>query len=148
MPPGPSSSNVLSRTRRNVNPVRYCTCTSSTHGCQVPDRYKQSGTDSNIDDAPKPLLENIFQVRKTSQAALLVLLEQGLVETTDVVNQVEREIVQLSPDTENNFKVCPVILRLTDADSVDDYRTEAVALLSKMAPLIGKENSEKIFLDR
>jgi len=71
------------------------------------------------------------QVRKTSQAALLVLLEQGLVETTDVVNQ-----------------VCPVILRLTDADSVDDYRTEAVALLSKMAPLIGKENSEKIFLDR
>ena len=45
-------------------------------------------------------------------------------------------------------QVCPVILRLTDADSVDDYRTEAVALLSKMAPLIGKENSEEIFLDR
>ena len=45
-------------------------------------------------------------------------------------------------------QVCPVILRLTDADSVDDYRTEAVALLSKMAPLIGKENSEKIFMDR
>ena len=44
--------------------------------------------------------------------------------------------------------MCPVILRLTDADSVDDYRTEAVALLSKMAPLIGKENSEEIFLDR
>ena len=45
-------------------------------------------------------------------------------------------------------QVCPVILRLTDADSVDDYRTEAVALLSKMAPLIGKENAEEIFMDR
>jgi len=77
------------------------------------------------------LTDSNNQVRKTSQAALLVLLEQGLVETKDVVDQ-----------------VCPVILRLTDADSVDDYRTEAVALLSKMAPLIGKENSEKIFLDR
>jgi len=77
------------------------------------------------------LTDSNNQVRKTSQAALLVLLEQGLVETKDVVNQ-----------------VCPVILRLTDADSVDDYRTEAVALLSKMAPLIGKENSEKIFLER
>lgn len=77
------------------------------------------------------LTDSNNQVRKTSQAALLVLLEQGLVETKDVIDQ-----------------VCPVILRLTDADSVDDYRTEAVALLSKMAPLIGKENSERIFLDR
>merc|ERR1740128_1564162 len=77
------------------------------------------------------LTDSNNQVRKTSQAALLVLLEQGLVETKDVVEQ-----------------VCPVILRLTEADSVDDYRTEAVALLSKMAPLIGKENSEEIFLDR
>ena len=92
----------------------------------------------------------VYQVRKTSQAALLVLLELGLVETTDVVNQVEIEIDLLNffYTFEMIFKVCPVILRLTDADSVDDYRTEAVALLSKMAPLIGKENSEKIFLDR
>lgn len=71
------------------------------------------------------------QVRKTSQAALLVLLEQGLVEKPDVEEQ-----------------VCPVIIRLTEADSMDDYRTEAVALLSKMAPLIGKEMSERLFLDR
>merc|ERR1712024_234153 len=72
-----------------------------------------------------------IQVRKTSQAALLVLLEQGLVEKSDVQEQ-----------------VCPVIIRLTEADSLDDYRTEAVALLSKMAPLIGKEMSEVIFLER
>merc|ERR1712141_820700 len=51
------------------------------------------------------------QVRKTSQAALLVLLEQGLVDGEDVEDQ-----------------VCPVILRLTASDSMDDYRTEAVAV--------------------
>ena len=91
-----------------------------------------------------------LQVRKTSQAALLVLLEQGLVETKDVVDQVEFSCQKAEQESAQEYKyqVCPVILRLTDADSVDDYRTEAVALLSKMAPLIGKENSEKIFLDR
>merc|ERR1719361_1133233 len=31
---------------------------------------------------------------------------------------------------------------------MDDYRTEAVALLSKMAPLIGKEMSQRLFLHR
>ena len=70
-------------------------------------------------------------MRKTSQAALLVLLEQGLVETEDVVVQ-----------------ACPVLIQLTEPDSVDDYRTEAVALIAKMAPLIGKENTEQIFLER
>ena len=45
-------------------------------------------------------------------------------------------------------QVCPVILQLTEADSVDDYRTEAVALIAKMAPLIGKLDTERIFLDR
>merc|ERR1712227_1144468 len=51
------------------------------------------------------------QVRKTSQAALLVLLEQGMVEADDV-----------------DAQVCPVILNLTEPHSLDDYRTEAVAL--------------------
>ena len=45
-------------------------------------------------------------------------------------------------------QACPVLIQLTEADSVDDYRTEAVALIAKMAPLIGKENAEKIFLER
>jgi len=79
----------------------------------------------------KFLTDTNSQVRKTSQAALLVLLEQGLVETEDVVVQ-----------------ACPVLIQLTEPDSVDDYRTEAVALIAKMAPLIGKENTERIFLER
>jgi serine/threonine-protein phosphatase 4 regulatory subunit 1 len=61
----------------------------------------------------KFLTDTNNQVRKTSQAALLVLLEQGLVEKDDVRQQ-----------------VCPVIIRLTEADSLDDYRTEAVAVSS------------------
>lgn len=79
----------------------------------------------------KFLTDKNNQVRKTSQAALLVLLEQGLVEKSDVEQQ-----------------VCPVIIKFTEADSLDDYRTEAVALLSKMAPMIGREMSERLFLDR
>ena len=63
-----------------------------------------------------------IQVRKTSQAALLVLLEQGLVEKNDVKEQ-----------------VCPVIIRLTEADSLDDYRTEAVAVSARIfTPLFSK----------
>ena len=50
-------------------------------------------------------------MRKTSQAALLVLLEQDLVAEDDVYNQ-----------------VCPVILDLTEPDAMDDFRTEAVAV--------------------
>lgn len=87
--------------------------------------------DSLLPMVVKFLTDINIQVRKTSQAALLVLLEQGLVEKDDVKEQ-----------------VCPIIIRLTEADSMDDYRTEAVALLSKMAPLIGKDMSEAIFLER
>merc|ERR1719319_952935 len=76
------------------------------------------------------LTDSNNQVRKTSQAALLVLLEQGLADTRDVEDQ-----------------VCPVILGLSEAES-DDLRTEAVALLSKMAPLIGQDMSERLFLQR
>ena len=59
----------------------------------------------------KFLTDTNNQVRKTSQAALLVLLEQGLVERSDVQQQ-----------------VCPVIIELIEADEQDDYRTEAVAV--------------------
>ena len=41
-----------------------------------------------------------------------------------------------------------MLIQLTEADSADDNRCEAVALIAKMAPLIGKENAEKIFLER
>ncbi|PNJ81354.1 PPP4R1 isoform 19, partial [Pongo abelii] len=49
------------------------------------------------------------QVRKTSQAALLALLEQELIERFDV-----------------ETKVCPVLIELTAPDSNDDVKTEAV----------------------
>lgn len=54
---------------------------------------------------------SIFQVRKTSQAALLVLLEQGLISKADM-----------------ETKVCPVLLELTEPSSDDDYKIEAVAV--------------------
>ena len=59
----------------------------------------------------KFLTDNTNQVRKTAQAALLVLLEQDLVDQRDVEDQ-----------------ICPVILNLTESDSLDDHRTEAVAV--------------------
>lgn len=71
------------------------------------------------------------QVRKTSQAALLVLLEQELIGKEDIEEQVVN-----------------VILDLASPDSLDDYRTEAVALMSKLAPLLGKDMTERLFLPR
>lgn len=50
-------------------------------------------------------------MRKTAQAALLVLLEQELVAHNDVEDQ-----------------VCPLLLMLTNADAHDDFRTEAAAV--------------------
>lgn len=50
-------------------------------------------------------------MRKTSQAALLVLLEQGLISKADM-----------------ETKVCPVLLDLTEPASDDDYKIEAVAV--------------------
>ncbi|XP_064640265.1 serine/threonine-protein phosphatase 4 regulatory subunit 1-like isoform X2 [Lineus longissimus] len=99
--------------------------------------YCQETRDIFPDSIPNYLLPMVVryltdtnnQVRKTSQAALLVLLEQELVDKADVEEQ-----------------VCPVILELTNPESLDIYRTEAVALMSKMAPHIGKVITERIFL--
>lgn len=71
------------------------------------------------------------QVRKTSQAALLVLLEQELIERSDV---------------ESN--VCPVLIDLTAPDSNDDVKTEAVAIMCKMALMVGKDITERLILPR
>ncbi|XP_039610702.1 serine/threonine-protein phosphatase 4 regulatory subunit 1 isoform X1 [Polypterus senegalus] len=71
------------------------------------------------------------QVRKTSQAALLVLLEQDLIERHDV-----------------ETKVCPVLVDLTAPDSNDDVKTEAMAIICKMAPMVGKDITERLFLPR
>lgn len=53
----------------------------------------------------------LAQVRKTSQAALLVLLEQELIDRGDVESL-----------------VCPVLVDLTAPDSNDDVKTEAMAV--------------------
>uniref|UniRef100_A0A8C2SF11 Putative WW-binding domain-containing protein n=1 Tax=Capra hircus TaxID=9925 RepID=A0A8C2SF11_CAPHI len=71
------------------------------------------------------------QVRKTSQAALLALLEQELIERFDV-----------------ETKVCPVLVDLTAPDSNDDVKTEAVAIMCKMAPMVGKDITERLILPR
>uniref|UniRef100_A0A8B9JD68 Protein phosphatase 4, regulatory subunit 1 n=1 Tax=Astyanax mexicanus TaxID=7994 RepID=A0A8B9JD68_ASTMX len=70
-------------------------------------------------------------VRKTSQAALLMLLEQELIERIDIENL-----------------VCPVLVDLTAPDSNDDVKTEAMAIICKMAPMVGKDITERLFLPR
>ncbi|KAA0705130.1 Serine/threonine-protein phosphatase 4 regulatory subunit 1 [Triplophysa tibetana] len=70
-------------------------------------------------------------VRKTSQAALLVLLEQELMDRGDVEGL-----------------VCPVLVDLTAPDSNDDVKTEAMAIICKMAPMVGKDITERLFLPR
>ncbi|XP_051970172.1 serine/threonine-protein phosphatase 4 regulatory subunit 1 [Xyrauchen texanus] len=70
-------------------------------------------------------------VRKTSQAALLVLLEQELIDRGDVESL-----------------VCPMLVDLTAPDSNDDIKTEAMAIICKMAPMVGKDITERLFLPR
>uniref|UniRef100_A0A3P9HKU5 Protein phosphatase 4 regulatory subunit 1 n=1 Tax=Oryzias latipes TaxID=8090 RepID=A0A3P9HKU5_ORYLA len=71
------------------------------------------------------------QVRKTSQAALLVLLEQGLISKADM-----------------ETKVCPVLLDLTEPASDDDYKIEAVAILCKVVTMLSKDTVEHLLLPR
>eukprot|EP00061_Rhincodon_typus_P018439 g47608.t1 len=73
----------------------------------------------------------LLHVRKTSQAALLVLLEQELIDRSDV-----------------EVKVCPVLLDLTAPDSDDDYKIEAVAIICKMASILTGEITERLLLVR
>ncbi|XP_030625527.1 serine/threonine-protein phosphatase 4 regulatory subunit 1 [Chanos chanos] len=79
----------------------------------------------------KYLADQNNQVRKTSQAALLVLLEQELIDRADV-----------------ECLVCPVLVDLTAPDSNDDVKTEAMAIICKMAPMVGKDITERLFLPR
>ncbi|XP_041805935.1 serine/threonine-protein phosphatase 4 regulatory subunit 1 isoform X1 [Chelmon rostratus] len=71
------------------------------------------------------------QVRKTSQAALLVLLEQGLISKADM-----------------ETKVCPVLLELTEPSSDDDYKIEAVAIMCKVVTMLSKDTVEHLLLPR
>ncbi|XP_033822925.1 serine/threonine-protein phosphatase 4 regulatory subunit 1 [Periophthalmus magnuspinnatus] len=71
------------------------------------------------------------QVRKTSQAALLVLLEQGLISKADM-----------------ETKVCPVLLDLTEPRCDDDYKIEAVAIMCKVVTMLSKDTVEHLLLPR
>uniref|UniRef100_A0A8B9LJF2 WW-binding domain-containing protein n=1 Tax=Astyanax mexicanus TaxID=7994 RepID=A0A8B9LJF2_ASTMX len=71
------------------------------------------------------------QVRKTSQAALLVLLEQGLICKTDMEG-----------------KVCPALLELTEPSSDDDFKIEAVAIMCKLVTMLTKDTVEQLLLLR
>ncbi|XP_030635754.1 serine/threonine-protein phosphatase 4 regulatory subunit 1 isoform X2 [Chanos chanos] len=71
------------------------------------------------------------QVRKTSQAALLVLLEQELICKTDIEE-----------------KVCPVLVELTEPCSDDDYKIEAVAIMCKLVNMLSKDTVEDLLLPR
>lgn len=69
------------------------------------------------------------QVRKLSQNALLQLMDQDLVTREDVETQ-----------------ICPVILVLTEPESSDDFRTEAVGLMTKITCLLGKFSLKHVTL--
>lgn len=71
------------------------------------------------------------QVRKRTQATLLVMVEQGVI---------DKGILE--------EKICPLVLQLTESSHLDDHRTEAVTLMSKLATLLGKEATERLFSER
>ncbi|XP_034232653.1 serine/threonine-protein phosphatase 4 regulatory subunit 1-like isoform X4 [Thrips palmi] len=76
----------------------------------------------------KQLTDNDAQVRKAAQVTLLVLMDQSLVGQSAV-----EEIV------------CPVVNVLSETDQ---YPVNAVQLMSKMAPFLGRVATEQLFLAR
>ncbi|XP_076764465.1 serine/threonine-protein phosphatase 4 regulatory subunit 1 isoform X2 [Xylocopa sonorina] len=84
--------------------------------------------DHLLDIIIKYLRDEDNQVQMTAQTAVLTLTKKGLLDNSTI-----------------EAKLCPVIETL--CMSVDFFNT-AISLMSKMAPLIGKELTEKIFLDR
>ncbi|KAL3208119.1 hypothetical protein MRX96_009711 [Rhipicephalus microplus] len=64
------------------------------------------------------------QVRKRTQVSLLFILEQGLIDRKQLEEQ-----------------ICGLVVHLTESENMDDYRMEAVTLMTKMAPYIGKETT-------
>ncbi|KAK2579862.1 hypothetical protein KPH14_007545 [Odynerus spinipes] len=77
----------------------------------------------------KYLLDMDSQVRQTAQEALLALIKRGLLDTKTI-------------ETE----VCPIVENLSRMTV--EYLNSGISLMSKMALLIGKELTEKVFLDR
>ncbi|XP_078608792.1 serine/threonine-protein phosphatase 4 regulatory subunit 1-like isoform X10 [Branchiostoma floridae x Branchiostoma japonicum] len=96
---------------------------------------------------------SFHEVRKTAQAALLVLLEQELVERGDVEEQVVPLLLELiGPEMGDDYKTEAVassdyndFSRRTGQDLSEDMLTAAM-LMCKMAPLLGKDITERLLL--
>ncbi|XP_040292419.1 serine/threonine-protein phosphatase 4 regulatory subunit 1-like [Bufo bufo] len=71
------------------------------------------------------------QVRKASQESLLILLEQDLIDQSDLEN-----------------KVCPILLELSTPDNDDEYKVEAVNIICKMISMLGRQTVEQMLLPR
>ncbi|XP_018429729.1 PREDICTED: serine/threonine-protein phosphatase 4 regulatory subunit 1-like [Nanorana parkeri] len=71
------------------------------------------------------------QVRKASQEALLILLEQDLIDQSDLEN-----------------KVCPILLDLSAPENDDEYKVEAVNIICKMISMLGRQTAEQMLLPR
>ncbi|KAM4691995.1 serine/threonine-protein phosphatase 4 regulatory subunit 1-like [Rhinophrynus dorsalis] len=71
------------------------------------------------------------QVRKASQEALLILLEQELIDHSDMEN-----------------KVCPILLELSSPENDDEYKVEAVNIICKMISMLGRQTVEQTLLPR
>ncbi|KAI4493300.1 hypothetical protein M0802_009468 [Mischocyttarus mexicanus] len=77
----------------------------------------------------KYLLDVDSQVRQSAQEALLVLIKHGMLETKTI-------------ETE----ICPIVEELSRMTV--EYLNSGISLMSKMALLIGKDLTEKVFLDK
>uniref|UniRef100_A0A023FIK7 Serine/threonine-protein phosphatase 4 regulatory subunit 1 n=1 Tax=Amblyomma cajennense TaxID=34607 RepID=A0A023FIK7_AMBCJ len=71
------------------------------------------------------------QVRKRTQVSLLFILERSLIDRKQLEEQ-----------------ICSLVVHLTESENVDDYRMEAVTLMTKMAPYLGKDTTAYLFLPR
>lgn len=69
------------------------------------------------------------QVRKRAQISLLFILERSLIEPKQLEEQ-----------------ICRLVVHLTESEDMDDYKTEAVMLMTKMAPYLGKDTTVDLFL--
>uniref|UniRef100_A0AAY4A8C5 Putative WW-binding domain-containing protein n=1 Tax=Denticeps clupeoides TaxID=299321 RepID=A0AAY4A8C5_9TELE len=86
---------------------------------------------TQVDDISLPCGNDSGCIPTTSQAALLVLMEQGLVSKSDMEG-----------------RVCPILLDLTEPSSDDDYKIEAVAIMCKLVTMLSKDTVEHLLLLR
>ncbi|XP_012279230.1 serine/threonine-protein phosphatase 4 regulatory subunit 1 isoform X2 [Orussus abietinus] len=77
----------------------------------------------------KYLRDSDNQVRQAAQAALLALLERHLLDKDSI-----------------EHVVCPVLMELSHQEV--EFIISSIALMSKMALLVGREFTERVFLDR